>query len=73
MTTEQIELYEYCNEYLTWLESQTLPFSGQKFGPSSRSPQIVHRLERMHGDMYSEIISALEKNRKAVKALIIQI
>ena len=63
MTKEQIQKYEYCNNYIKYIDSEkpNVPFSNQHFGCGSRSPNIERDLQVIHQTMYSDIIKIINK------------
>jgi hypothetical protein len=71
--TESDELvYNYCKEHLDFLKKckKDMPFVIQKYGCGSGMPNIEHNLERLHRNMYKEVMDAISKTEKAIESII---
>ena len=72
MTKEEIVQYEYCKDYLGYLDSnkQNLPFKKQKYGCRTGNPNIESTLEDIHRGMYNKIIYAMKDAEEQTQKII---
>lgn len=60
MTQEQITTYEYCKEYIEFLDTYIKKpiIQRQKYGCGSAAEKIEHELEAVHQKLYGEITNS---------------
>ena len=75
MTKDQIEKWEYCNEYMQTLETykKNLPFGIQNYGCGTGRPSIEFTLEKIHKEMYNKIQQAMKEATNEVQKIIEEI
>ena len=72
MTKEQIQNYEYFKDHLSNIKRfrKDLPFGIQMYGCGSSDPKITFTLDKIHRDMYNDVIKALNTANDRVQKLL---
>lgn len=75
MTESQITKYEYCKEHLQGIKNhfENLPFKIQRYGCGQTRPNIEHRLEKIHREMYENVVHAIKEAESKVQKIVNEI
>jgi hypothetical protein len=75
MTKEQITKYEYCKKHLQGIKNhlENLPFKIQQYGCGQSQPNIEYTLEKIHIEMYTNVVSAIKEAESKVQKIVDEI